>query len=166
MRCTSTRLTAIWQPETRGRFHLPHCPIFGVHFCIRWNPDAKRFEPVPWSLEARFRHAPPPHATVIADPALQGIPLRSLWLAAREGGYRVLENRAFDAPPGEGVWLRTLEVRAEQAGNVERILSIWRKCDDDPDRFCMVEERAREDLSPPVRRWVDMAQRLAEMRGG
>ena len=133
---------------------------------IRWNPDAKRFEPVPWSLEARFRHAPPPHATVIADFAPQGIPLRSLWLAAREGGYRVLENRAFDAPPSEGVWLRTLEVRAEQAGNVERILSIWRKFDDDPDRFCMVEERAREDLSPPVRRWVDMAQRLAEMRGG
>ena len=32
MRCTSTRLTAIWQPETRGRFHLPHCPIPGVHF--------------------------------------------------------------------------------------------------------------------------------------
>ena len=32
MRCTSTRLTAIWQPETRGRFHLPHCPILGVHF--------------------------------------------------------------------------------------------------------------------------------------
>ena len=32
MRCTSIRLTAIWQPETRGRFHLPHCPIPGVHF--------------------------------------------------------------------------------------------------------------------------------------
>ena len=32
MRCTLTRLTAIWQPETGGRFHLPHCPISGVHF--------------------------------------------------------------------------------------------------------------------------------------
>ena len=32
MRCTSIRLAAIWQPETRGRFHLPHCPILGVHF--------------------------------------------------------------------------------------------------------------------------------------
>ena len=32
MRCTSTRLTAIWQPEYRARFHLPHCPILGVHF--------------------------------------------------------------------------------------------------------------------------------------
>ena len=85
---------------------------------------------------------------------------------AGSGGCRVLENRAFDAPPGEDVWLRTLEVRAEQAGKVERILSIWRKCDDDPDRFCMVEERAREDLSPPVRRWVELAQRVAEMRGG
>ena len=35
MRCTSTRLTANWQPETRGRFHLPHCPILGVHFSLR-----------------------------------------------------------------------------------------------------------------------------------
>ena len=35
MRCNSTRLTAIWQPETRGRFHLPHCPIPGVHFSVR-----------------------------------------------------------------------------------------------------------------------------------
>ena len=34
MRCTSTRLTAIWQPETRRRFHLPHCPIPGVHFSL------------------------------------------------------------------------------------------------------------------------------------
>ena len=34
MRCTSTRLAAIWQPETRGRFHLPHCPISGVHFWL------------------------------------------------------------------------------------------------------------------------------------
>jgi hypothetical protein len=32
MRCTSTRLTANWQPETQGRFHLRHCPSFGVHF--------------------------------------------------------------------------------------------------------------------------------------
>ena len=36
MRCTSTRLAAIWQPETRGRFHLPHCPIPGVHFSPRF----------------------------------------------------------------------------------------------------------------------------------
>lgn len=133
---------------------------------IRWSPDAKRFESVPWSLEARFRVAPPPRATVIADPAPLGIPLRSLWLAAREAGYRVLENRAFDAPLGEAVWLCTLEVRADDAGDDEPLLSIWRKCGDDPDRFCMVEQRAREDLSPPLRRWIDMAQRLAETRGG
>ena len=80
--------------------------------------------------------------------------------------YRVLENCAFNAPPGENVWHRTLEVRTEHAGKAEPLLSIWQKCDDDPDRFCMVEERARENLSPPVRRWIDMAQRLAEMRGG
>ena len=41
MRCTSTRLTAIWQPETRGRFHLPHCPILGVHFSRPPGPDEK-----------------------------------------------------------------------------------------------------------------------------
>ena len=32
MRCISTRPPPIWQPETRGRFHLKHCPVFGVHF--------------------------------------------------------------------------------------------------------------------------------------
>ena len=43
MRCTSTRLTAIWQPETRGRFHLPHCPIPGVHFSPPWTGIIGRF---------------------------------------------------------------------------------------------------------------------------
>ena len=38
MRCTSIRLAAIWQPETRGRFHLSHCPIPGVHFSYRRLP--------------------------------------------------------------------------------------------------------------------------------
>ena len=37
MRCTSTKLTAIWQPETRGRFHLPYCAILGIHFCIEMD---------------------------------------------------------------------------------------------------------------------------------
>jgi transposase InsO family protein len=32
MRCISTRTPPKWQPETRGRFHLRHCPVFGVHF--------------------------------------------------------------------------------------------------------------------------------------
>ena len=133
---------------------------------IRWNPDGKRFESVPWSLEARFCDAPPPRATVITDPAPQGIGLHTLWVAAREGGHRVLENRAFDVPPGEDVWFRTLEVGADKAGKVEPLLSIWRKRDDDPELYCMVEECAREDLSPPVRRWIDIAQELAVMRGG
>ena len=48
MRCTSTRLTAIWQPETRGRFHLPHCPIPGVHFFLH-------LDPFPWT-ETQPKH--------------------------------------------------------------------------------------------------------------
>ena len=35
MRCTSTKLTATWKSDNRARFHLPHCPILGVHFCSR-----------------------------------------------------------------------------------------------------------------------------------
>ena len=48
MRCTSTRLTAIWQPENRARFHLPHCPILGVHFFLDLDAGA-----AVWA--ARFR---------------------------------------------------------------------------------------------------------------
>ena len=67
---------------------------------IRWNKAGKRFEAVPWSLERRFRDTLPPQATVIGDFDRLGASLSTLWVAARESGYEVLENRAFRGPPG------------------------------------------------------------------
>ena len=46
------------------------------------------------------------------------------------------------------------------------VLSIWRKPDDAPARFYLVEESAPRDLSEPVRRWTAMARTLADMRNG
>jgi len=31
-----------WQPETQGRFHLRHCPVIGVHFCLSWTLQMAR----------------------------------------------------------------------------------------------------------------------------
>ena len=66
---------------------------------IRWNSGQNRFEAIQWSLEQRFSDALPPQATIIGGPAGHQTPLTTLWVAARECGYRVLENRSFKGPP-------------------------------------------------------------------
>ena len=131
---------------------------------IRWNPRKNRFEAIQWSLEKRFRDTLPPNAAVIGDLVGHGIPLSTLWVAAKESGFRVLENRAFKGPLDQDPWFCTLEVQAEQAGNVKTILSMWQKRDDDHDHFQMVEECAPEEVSQPVRRWIDIARRFGKMR--
>ena len=57
---------------------------------------------------------------MIGDPAVHQTPLATLWVAARDSGYRVLENRAFKGPAWEDIWFRTLEVQAEDAGTARR----------------------------------------------
>ena len=131
---------------------------------IRWDPDRKRFETIPWSLEARVRNTVPPRATLIADPDLPGTSLRSLWLAARDSGYRVLENRSVHQRADREIWSRTLRVYADAAAQTSPVLSIWRKPDDEPDRFYLLEECAPRDLSEPVRRWTAMARTLGDLR--
>ena len=134
---------------------------------IRWDPKENRFKPVPWSLEECFLNAPPPQATVIGDPTRRGgTPFASLWVAAAESGYQILENRAFNGPPDENYWFRTLQVQAEDASNVRPVLSIWQKRGTYHNLFYMVEESAQEEMAPPIRRWVDLAMTLGEMRSG
>ncbi len=133
---------------------------------IRWNPSRDRFEAVRWSLEQRFSDTLPPRATVIGDPAGHQTPLATLWAAARDSGYRVLENRAFKGPAGEDIWFRTLEVQAEDAGTALPVLSIWQQRDSGSDLFHMVAERAPEEVNQPLRRWMELARRVGEMRSG
>ena len=103
---------------------------------IRWNPKAKRFETVPWSLGIRFQRDLPQNASAIRDPTRQGIRVRALWKAAKESGYRILENRAFAGPPDPDVWFCTLEVQAEnEKGRVQSILSMWERPNEDHDRL-------------------------------
>ena len=75
---------------------------------VRWNQNRNRFESVPWSLRKRFQDAPPANATVIGDRLVRyAAPLCSLWVAAKESGYRVRENRMFKGPPDQDPWFCT-----------------------------------------------------------
>ena len=131
---------------------------------IRWNPQPERFEATPWSLEDCFVDALPREAILIADPVPRATPLNTLWVAARESGCRVLENRAFNGPADQENWFCTLRVQAEDAGAVKPILSMWQKRDDDHDLFHMVEEAAPEEMEQPLRRWIALAKKIAEIR--
>ena len=127
---------------------------------VQWNQDHKRFESIPWSLRERFQDAPPAGATLIVDrPVRYAAPLRSLWVAAKESGYGVRENRTFKGPPDQDPWFCTLEVTAENAGNVESVLSMWQQRSDAySERFHMVEECDPDEMSRPIRRWIETSR--------
>ena len=128
------------------------------------NRNANRFEAIPWSLENRQQDALPPNAIVIGDPTPRGTPLCTLWQAAKESGYRVRENLGFNGPPDHGPWFCTHEVQTGVRDDARSILTMWRKPDGDHDLFYMVEEQAREAMGERVRRWIEVALRLGEMR--
>ena len=131
---------------------------------IRWNPQPARFEATPWSLEDCFVDALPREAILIVDPAPRATPLNTLWIAARESGCRVLDNRAFNGPANQESWFCTLRVQTEDAGTVKPLLSMWQKRDDDHDLFHMVEEAPLEEMEPPLCRWIALAKKIAETR--
>ena len=133
---------------------------------MRWNPSRNRFEAIKWSLEQRYSDTLPPQATVIGDLTRHQTRLTTLWVAARDSGYRVLENRAFNGPPGQYIWFCTLAVQEEDAGTVQPVLSMWQQRITDHDLFYVVAERALKEVSQPLRRWMDLARRLGEMRSG
>ena len=133
---------------------------------VRWNPDRKRFERVRWSLGKRFQDKPPEGEIVIDGRARIGeVPLRSLWVAAEQAGYRVHENRAFAGPPDQFPWYCTLNVTNERE---EPMLSIWQQMANDyndyDDRFHMAVERDPESISEPLVRWIKSARRLSGIR--
>ena len=85
--------------------------------------------------------------------------LCSLWVAAEKSGYRVRENRAFKSPADQDPWFCTLEVTAENAGNVESVLSMWQQRRNTyDDLFHMVEECELDAMRQPVRRWIDQLE--------
>ena len=133
---------------------------------IRWNPNIKRFEAIPWSLDARFQRDLPANATVVGDLTRQGPLLCTLREAADDSGYRILENRGFVGPPETDVWFRTVEVRAEDEGEVKPVLTMWQRRYDDDDLFYMVEECSRDAMSQRVRGWIDLAREIGKIRQG
>ena len=132
---------------------------------VRWNRAANRFEAVAWSLEGRQQEALPPHAIVVGNPTDRGSRLRTLWQAAKRSGYGVVENRSFNgAPANDESWFCTLEVRADEAGDAKPILAMWQKRIASDDLYHMVVQRPREEIDEHVLRWMDLAQRIGELR--
>ena len=120
---------------------------------IRWDRGTNRFEAVPWSLQNRHLAALPQNAVAMSDPT--GMRLRALWQAAKRSGYRVLENRAFKGPRKEGLWFCTIELRAEDSGGENVVLSIWQKEFSAAGRLYMVEQMPRGAIDESVREWIE-----------
>ena len=98
MRCTSTRLTAIWQPETRGRFHLPHCPIPGVHFYELYGiTDKERRYATQWSANGCWfdHHVEPETPYAYGEPPP---------LALGERAFEIVMARRMAACELETTW--------------------------------------------------------------
>ena len=121
---------------------------------VRWNRAANRFEAVPWSLEARHQGALPQGAIEFGDPT--GMRLRALWAAAKRSRYRVMENRAFDAPPNEEPWFCTLELQGRDGPDESPILSIWQKEFNIARKFYLVERKQREQIDEHLRTWIEV----------
>ncbi len=135
---------------------------------IRWNRSTNRFEAVPWSLETRRRASKPLGAVAVGDPTPRRTPLSTLWIAARESGYRVLENRGFSARNGGTPWFCTHEVRTvgSNVGGTETVLCMWRQRNEHRGVFFMVEEQPRAEMGRGVRRWIEKAIPLGQMKMG
>ena len=96
---------------------------------LEWDPSAKRFVSLPWTLRARLTRQPPPGAIRVDAQEGTLLRLRPLLDAARALDMEVLENRS--APPNREAdhWIRTLEVRARSAGAApgQCLLSVWER---------------------------------------
>ena len=97
----------------------------------------------------------PPAASARIDDST-GMRLRALWQAAKRSGYRVLENRAFDGPPNEDLWFRTIELQSEEDSDERTILTIWQQPPKDIDPFYIVKQWPREAIDEHVRKWIEV----------
>ena len=130
---------------------------------IRWNPETKRFEDVPWALEHLSQDKLPPNAFAVNSTSSMGI-LQKLKMDAKESGYEIRENRAFmsSANSDIDVWHRTLEV--SEIHNMKPVVTIWQNWEDGCQRFYFVEECKREEMSRLIRIWIE-SNRIVEQFG-
>lgn len=123
---------------------------------LSWNSAVKRFEAVPWALEERHQSELPLGAIKIGGDHDQWPPLRDLWSAAQQCGYRVLENRSFHGGNQHDNWFCTLQVQSENERKTNAILSIWEK---PIEQVCyLVRECPCDAIAAPVRRWIGLAE--------
>lgn len=117
--------------------------------CIRWNPNSKRFEVVPWSLDTLRERKLPPYAVPITDSRS----IDTLRKYAKESGYLICENREsinsseFDTTH----WHRTLEI----LDGDEPVITIWHKREKGRSRYWFVEQYSTDEMSQEIKRWVN-----------
>lgn len=129
---------------------------------VRWDRAVNRFEAVPWSLEARHQDTLPQAAVEFGDPT--GTRLRALWAATKRSRYRVLENRAFEAPPNEEPWFCTLKIQDRDGGDGRPLVSLWQKVFNTARKFYMVEHEPREQMDEDLRTWIELVALKAEVQ--
>ena len=130
---------------------------------IRWNPETKRFEDVPWSLECLSQDELPQNAIAVDNPPSEGT-LQKLKMATKESGYKIRENRSFLSFDNSdtNVWYRTLEV--SEGHNMKPIVTIWQNQEDDCWRFHFVEECRTDEMNQPIKIWTKL-NRILEQFG-
>ena len=67
---------------------------------VRWNPETRRFENVPWPLQSETKERVPQDATRVEPEDNADGRLREIWHHARVAGYEVKEIREFAADCG------------------------------------------------------------------
>ena len=92
---------------------------------VRWNPDARRFQSVPWPLRCESSGQPPVGATRVESEDDAAGRLQDIWHHARIDGYEVKETRAFAAHRPDGRWYLRMRVFDRVQGTEQACFSVW-----------------------------------------
>ena len=107
---------------------------------VRLNPDAMRFENVPWPLQSKTRDNAPEGATRVAPEETANGRLRDIWHYARVADYQVKETREFAVNLDRPVqWHLRMRVSDQHEGAETARISVWQEQrPGNLDQLCMV----------------------------
>ena len=94
---------------------------------VRWNPDAYRFENVPWPLQCEAIEQEPVDATRVELEDNADGRLREIWDHARIDGYEVKETRKFAARLPDDRWHLRMRVFDRVSGTDQARFSVWQQ---------------------------------------
>ena len=95
---------------------------------VRWNPETRRFENVPWPLQSETKERVPQDATRVEPEDNADGRLREIWHHARVAGYEVKEIREFAADPDQAArWHLRMRVYDPHEGAERTRISVWQE---------------------------------------